>query len=931
MTRRIAKAPRRPSGIIAAFALGLALFAWLGAARAETDSDRPSLDSILVRFPARTAADRDALAAELMSLGRKTVADLCARLAPAGIADDSLARFALDALAVHAARPGAADERVAVAKALADSLKNASSAEVKAFIIAELQLLGGQESVNALTACLGDGRIAGPAARALGVIGSGSAERNLIKALGGAPPDIQVAIVQTLGRMRSRRAVAKILPLARDDDEELRMAALEALAQSGEPAAAAAFEWIPLLAPAAERTQTASLYLLYGRRLQENGDRKASEEICRGILKNYLQPTESPVRCQALSLLSDILGPAVLDDLLGAVDSADKDYRLRALDLAETLSHPKATSRWLDKWAQAQAEIKAEITAMLGRRRDPEALPAVREGLKDPDRSVRLAAMAALARLGGEETLPELLPFLSSGEPDETAIVKEALLSITAERAVSAAAGLLDGVPPVSQAALIEVLAERRARPHADRILGLIRSDSEEVSRAALVGLERIVRAEDLPRLLELLTKSADAAETAPLQNALAAAALQNPDPDRRADPIIKALVAATGSQRVDLIRILPRLGGTQALAAVRADIQNPDPLVRAVAVHSLSLWPSLDALEGLLSVLKQSEDRKLHYLAVQGLSRLSGDPGLAAADRSGLLKDVWAEAADPGEKKLVLQALSRSRSPESLTLAASALDDPELRELAAEAVVGIALPDSGAEGLGGMETALSLKKAAPLMRFESDLKRVEEYAAALLVREGFVPLFDGKTISGWKGLVGDPPSRAKMVPQELKKAQAAADDDMRRHWRVIDGCLVFDGQGHSLCTARDYADFELFVDWKIEPQGDSGIYLRGSPQVQIWDPARWPEGSGGLYNNQTHPSKPLRPADNPVETWNTFRILMKDDRVTVWLNGVLVVDGVVMENYWERDESIYAAGQIELQAHSTPLAFKNIFIRPIE
>jgi hypothetical protein len=215
-------------------------------------------------------------------------------------------------------------------------------------------------------------------------------------------------------------------------------------------------------------------------------------------------------------------------------------------------------------------------------------------------------------------------------------------------------------------------------------------------------------------------------------------------------------------------------------------------------------------------------------------------------------------------------------------------------------------------------------------MRFESDLKRVEEYAAGLLVREGFVPLFDGKIISGWKGLVGDPPSRAKMVPQELKKAQAAADEDMRRHWRTIDGCLVFDGQGASLCTARDYADFELFVDWKIEPQGDSGIYLRGSPQVQIWDPARWPEGSGGLYNNQAHPSTPLRPADNPVGTWNTFRILMKGERVTVWLNGVLVVDDVVMENYWERDKSIYPSGQIELQAHSTPLSFKNILIRLI-
>ncbi|HOT51573.1 MAG TPA: DUF1080 domain-containing protein, partial [Candidatus Hydrogenedentes bacterium] len=103
---------------------------------------------------------------------------------------------------------------------------------------------------------------------------------------------------------------------------------------------------------------------------------------------------------------------------------------------------------------------------------------------------------------------------------------------------------------------------------------------------------------------------------------------------------------------------------------------------------------------------------------------------------------------------------------------------------------------------------------------------------------EGFVPLFNGKDLTGWKGLVADPEKRAKMSPDELAAAQKAADEKMRAHWRVENGVLVFDGKGDSLCTAKDYGDFELLVDWKIEKGGDSGIYLRGSPQVQIWDPA---------------------------------------------------------------------------------------------
>jgi lysophospholipase L1-like esterase len=192
---------------------------------------------------------------------------------------------------------------------------------------------------------------------------------------------------------------------------------------------------------------------------------------------------------------------------------------------------------------------------------------------------------------------------------------------------------------------------------------------------------------------------------------------------------------------------------------------------------------------------------------------------------------------------------------------------------------------------------------------------------------DGFVALFNGRDLSGWKGLVKDPPARARMTPQQLAAEQSAADQRMRAHWTVTDGVLTFDGHGENLCTAADYADFELVVDWKIELGGDSGIYLRGSPQVQIWDN---PLGSGGLYNNQHHTSRPLIVADNPPGQWNTFRIFMLGQRVTVYLNGLLVVDRVPLENYWERDRPIYTRGAIELQSHSTPLSFRNIFIREL-
>jgi hypothetical protein len=200
---------------------------------------------------------------------------------------------------------------------------------------------------------------------------------------------------------------------------------------------------------------------------------------------------------------------------------------------------------------------------------------------------------------------------------------------------------------------------------------------------------------------------------------------------------------------------------------------------------------------------------------------------------------------------------------------------------------------------------------------------------------KGFTALFDGKSLKGWKGLVENPLKRAQMPAAELAIKQQQADERAFAHWSAKNGELAYDGKADSLCTERDYADFELQVDWKIGPGGDSGIYLRGSPQVQIWDTALTSVGaqvgSGGLYNNQKNPSKPLVAADKPVGEWNRFVILMVGERVSVYLNNQLVVNNVTLENYWDRKIPIFPTGQIELQHHGNPIFFKNIYLREIK
>ncbi|MGF1925797.1 MAG: 3-keto-disaccharide hydrolase, partial [Bacteroidia bacterium] len=220
----------------------------------------------------------------------------------------------------------------------------------------------------------------------------------------------------------------------------------------------------------------------------------------------------------------------------------------------------------------------------------------------------------------------------------------------------------------------------------------------------------------------------------------------------------------------------------------------------------------------------------------------------------------------------------------------------------------------------------------------EYQKEAMRKYIADMDQEEGFVSIFNGQNLSGWKGLVGDPIKRSKMEPSALATAQQKADTEMIQSWKVVNGELHFTSKGNNIATQKKYGDFEMLVDWKIiddkKQEGDAGIYLRGTPQVQIWDNARTnvgaQVGSGGLYNNQSNPSKPLKVADNKLDEWNTFRILMKGDRVTVYLNGVLVTDNVILENYWDRKSPIFAEEQIELQAHGSPVAYRDIYIREI-
>lgn len=243
----------------------------------------------------------------------------------------------------------------------------------------------------------------------------------------------------------------------------------------------------------------------------------------------------------------------------------------------------------------------------------------------------------------------------------------------------------------------------------------------------------------------------------------------------------------------------------------------------------------------------------------------------------------------------------------------------------------------------------------------------------------GFTALFNGKDLSGWYGWstrdpaelwAMTPEARATYIQQSIEGGLVdakgnASNEHLRAHWKVENGELVNDGHGLYLTTAKDYGDFELHLEYKALPKGDSGVYLRGIPQVQIWDSTEGDprglgqdKGSGGLWNNKgLHGKFPLKVMDKPFGEWNSLKITMIGERVTVVMNGELVVDHAPLENFFANQRSgyvayaspnakksdtnakipngymidpVYAKGPIQLQTHGSEIRWRNVFIREI-
>jgi len=924
-------------GAMVVTAVTLALALVMPASAQDIRPAASSMTGIVARFPAESGADRDRLAGEMLALGEPSLASFAGGLPPAGGPGfDANARFAVNAVAVYASAPGGEARRARVEAAFIKALAAASDVEVRTFLLSQLRIVGRDPSARAAAPLLANAALVEPATQLMLSVRSTGARQALINALPASTGPARVTIVKALGELEVLEAHNRLVVFAKDADPALRRAALAALARIGSPksydaltqaAAAAGFTYEPGNAIGA--------LFEYARQLGRRGASAAAEKVCRFVLAGTGADDHLSVRAAALAILVDTRGVAALPDLLAAGTHSDPAYRNAALLLAQRFSSDSAVAQWSAKAGACQPDCAADIVAMLGRQGNVAAVPFLRTSVTSSAPAVALAAAEALAHVEHGKALPELMALLKSAPAETAPRVASILLWTIDEPHLDSLAAMLDDLQPAARAAAIGVLGARSGRRFAARVMPLTADGDPTIRAAAFGALAGVSSPADLPALFTLL----DAVSTenaVPVQKAIVAAALQIAPDSERADPLVRATRTSTHAERI--IELMTQLPTKQALATV-VDLFESAPAgdVKAAAFRVLTRWPGVDATGRLFAIFLGGNETYRNQ-AFAGFVRQISASSLTDDQKVLQLKKAMAHSSTVGDRRILLRAFQGIRTFQSFLMAVSLLDDSDLAGEAAGAVMRMALPTAGKkDGFTGTIVRQALERALPLLKgpqSDEDKDALRAYLAGMPGEEGFVPMFNGRDLSGWQGLVGNPITRAKMSPEELKNKQVEADARARTTWSVRDGSIVFNGKGDNLCSIKDYGDFEMLVDWRITKDGDSGIYLRGSPQVQIWDPARIDVGaqvgSGGLYNNQKNPKDPLVFADNPVGEWNTFRIMMVGERVTVFLNGIKVVDNVVLENYWDRKQPIFPKGALELQAHGTDLTFRDIYVREI-
>ena len=915
------------------FCLSLFLVSGLQAQMPQGRTDATIIADALAQLPAETPEKFNQVIADLVTTGEQGMLDLIGRMNPPGDKSNEALDFAIGGWTNFVANDN--DKRAEAANAFEKALDQALDKEVKAFVIRQLRKIGSDANVDVLSGFLADPDLSDDASLALVSIGTDKAAEALLQALTDAGSDqIRLNLVNALGQTSYRQAEPFLLGmLSNNISETMEKAVLNALSNTGTKISVNALRKAAEESNYAYRKNSAvASYLSLLNRLNNTESRLVAKEAKRMISAASKQQ-KPDLRLAATRLLLENSSSNKGKLLKDAIKAGDITFLTGLLNAYPFQDDRKSTALVMKELESNRSpEVQTALIYWAAKNNLPKALPLITRHINSSDGMVKKAVLLSLAKMGGEKALITLAGQLNSNDAETVTLAQNALSTYKGDISYTLAS-VFNGAGDAGKMAILRLIAGRKMESQYNLVYNQLFTDNAAVKAAAAGTLKDVVTDKNLPDLFVLLEQT-DSDYVPAVQEAINAA-LSYLTVEEQLQMVSERMGKSTSKHLY--YSALANSGSQESMDLITKAYREETGVNKRAAFDALTRWRSFHVTYPLLEIARESSDKQELTEVIDALITTIARSDETGAVKYLYLREAMLSAQTDKQKNEILRLMGNTGQYQAMLFVAPFMDQAEVSEAAALAAMNIALNNPS---FAGAETTTILNKvSATLKNPDAGYQRqsITKFLSENANEGGFVSIFNGRNLEGWKGLVENPVRRAAMSAKELAAAQVKADKEAANDWKVVDGVILFDGAGYNnLSTEKQYGDFEMLIDWKLYPgpEPDAGIYLRGTPQVQIWDTARVDVGaqvgSGGLYNNTKNPGKPLKVADQKVGEWNTFRIRMVGERVSVWLNDELVTDNVILENYWDRSSPIFPTEQIELQAHGSRVAYRDIYIKEI-
>jgi HEAT repeat protein len=648
--------------LIISFSLLLLSFASFSQDKRTTET---KVADLLARLPANDQQFTDKLMEDMLSLGDAGIKQICDQIIPAGTGDDTRARYAVESFSRFLSQKGKETAKADWEKTCINYAVGQKINEVKDFFMKQLQLIGGNQSAEAMKIYLGNKEICEPALAVISAVGGKTAETILAESLKNKDLPCAAAVMNDLALIKSQVAVNEYIIWASNNDNNIKASAFNALAQSGDPLA------YPVLSKAAndvsyswEPTGATTSLLTYAKVAGQNGDIKTMDKICKLIISECDDNLRIQNKTVALDTYVSFHGIDAMPALIKAASHANSKYRSAAIKMSLTIPGTEVIKKWIGYFPKATPAAKSEIINMFGLRGDEMALPLVTASLTDGDLNVRKEASEAIVKISGKQAINSLINYMLvfSSTPDQEA-AKSALMTVMGSDYMTYLIPVLKEGTPAARKSAIELFAWNKDNKYFSAILPYTSSDEEPVKAAAVKALASLAGSDDQGKLIELLGINENPDYVADIQEALAVAAGKISDPEKRSSTILKAMNGKIQKQK--LIPVLAKIGGREALALVLKEFENGNSEMREVCFKTLTNWHDYSASSALFEICA-SKNKTFEGPAFEGYVRQIKSATLPDEQKLLLYRKIMPYALSPDRKAVILAEIGNLKTYQS-------------------------------------------------------------------------------------------------------------------------------------------------------------------------------------------------------------------------------------------------------------------------